>query len=73
MRIVRIPRSRTVRNHGLSVVVPVIVDWPELQLTADQVLTNAVARMRGEEPPFEDRSVFAIEITEDEGLERTDV
>ena len=41
----------------------VLVDWPELQLTEDQRLANAVARVDGNAEPFEDKSIFQVEIS----------
>lgn len=45
---------------GVRLVFPVQVDWPELQLTESQMLTNVAALANGQEPPFPDRSVFMV-------------
>jgi hypothetical protein len=47
---------------GRRVVVPVKVDWPELQLTVDQVVQNAIAIAYGQPRPHEDKSIFDVEI-----------
>lgn len=47
---------------GNCVVFPVKVDWPELQLTEDQMLANAAARACGQPPPHEDRSIFTVRL-----------
>jgi hypothetical protein len=67
MRHIRIPRAVIERAISPTlfckhVVMPVKVDWPELQLTDEQQLTNSAARVNGQEPPFPDQSVFDIEL-----------
>lgn len=47
---------------GRSLIVPVCVDWPELRLTEEQMLANAVAIANGQPPPFPDPSIFDIEL-----------
>ena len=61
-RSVRIPPIDWGSVDGVRVVVPVKVDWPELQLTEDQVMANAVASVSGADLPYPDRSIFAVEI-----------
>ncbi len=48
---------------GVAVEIPVYVDWPELQLTEEQMLANAVALAAGEPDPYPNQSLFAIRIT----------
>jgi len=45
---------------GRYLVVPVRVDWPELRLTEDQVMANAVACAAGQAPPFPDPASFDV-------------
>lgn len=47
---------------GRSVIVPVKLDWPELQLTHDQIVANAVARAEGLPDPHPDLSIVSIEL-----------
>lgn len=47
---------------GYKIVYPVMVDWPELQLTSEQRFANAIASLDLKEPPFPDRSIFNIVI-----------
>lgn len=49
--------------QGRRMCVPVKVDWPELQLTLDQITANAVARLNGKKAPYPDHSL--IEVTVD--------
>lgn len=46
---------------GQSIVVPVLVNWPELQLSEDQILANALAAIEGRPAPFEG-SIIEVEI-----------
>lgn len=46
---VKVPAGHPV---GRAWVVPVLVDWPELRLTDDQILANVLAVMDGERPPY---------------------
>lgn len=62
MREIRIPRIDWSKVLGHSCNVPVKVDWPELQLTEDQILANAVAFANDEPYPFPDHSMFVIVI-----------
>jgi hypothetical protein len=48
---------------GNCLVFAVSVDWPELRLTEDQIVANAVARVAGvagAEPPYPDHSIFTV-------------
>lgn len=45
---------------GAALYFPVEVDWPELRLTEAQRIANIGARLRGEPPPHDDNSVFAV-------------
>jgi hypothetical protein len=47
---------------GARAAIPVMVDWPELRLTEEQVLANAWALAYGERTPYPDHSMFVIEI-----------
>jgi hypothetical protein len=47
---------------GARIEFPVAVDWPELRLTEDQVMANAIARAWGLPEPYEDHSTFAISL-----------
>lgn len=47
---------------GVALSVPVIVGWPELRLTEEQVMANAWARAGNEPEPFPDHSLFEIRI-----------
>jgi hypothetical protein len=38
------------------------VDWPELQLTEEQLWQNAVARGFGDPEPFPDPSIFVVKV-----------
>lgn len=71
MRTIQIPLSVIVRgaaenrDNVRSVIVPVIVDWPELQLTEEQTLENALARSNGAAEPFPNPAMFGVEILND--------
>lgn len=65
MRTIRIPADDirlATQSPGRCVVVPVKVDWPELQLTEAQIVQNALAFAEGKPRPFPDRSVFQVEL-----------
>jgi hypothetical protein len=47
---------------GVGVQVLVQVDWPELQLTDDQILANALATVACEPQPYPDPSLFMVEL-----------
>lgn len=47
---------------GQEATIPVKVDWPELQLTEEQLLQNSVARANDQDPPFPDLSIFNVRI-----------
>ena len=38
----------------------VSVDWPELRLTEEQVMANAIAWAAGKEKPYPDHSIFSV-------------
>lgn len=40
--------------------IPIVVDWPEVQLSADQRLANALAVRAGTPAPHADPSVFLL-------------
>jgi hypothetical protein len=48
---------------GVSLVFPVKVGWPELQLTEEQSGANAIARGLGRQEPYEDNSIFMVKVT----------
>lgn len=67
MRTIQIPLRAIARAvngpfHGSRLLVPVQVDWPELQLTEEQILANAAALASGVPTPFPDPSIFTVEI-----------
>ena len=45
---------------GASVEVPVVVDWPELQLTERQRDANLIAHLKGEVEPYPDPALFSV-------------
>lgn len=45
---------------GVRAVIPVKVDWPELRLTEEQVLANAIALADGAEAPHPDRTYIEV-------------
>lgn len=47
---------------GTHVLLPVQVDWPELQLTDAQKMANIVALANGRRTPFPDPSIFHVQI-----------
>ena len=66
-RVIRIPEAAMAAaahgsGAGRALHVPVVVDWPELQLTETEIVTNAVARASGMAEPFPDRSIITIEL-----------
>jgi hypothetical protein len=67
MRKITIPAEwlqRAIDNTtpGSHVLGAVAVNWPELRLTEDQIVTNAVARVNGQPEPYPDNSIFAVEL-----------
>ena len=67
MRTVTIPQAVIERaahgpQVGVSLVFAVSVNWPELRLTEDQIIANAVAQAAGQEAPYPDHSIFTISI-----------
>jgi hypothetical protein len=47
---------------GACIEFAVEVDWPELRLTEDQIITNACARAAGQPEPYPDHSIFSVRI-----------
>ena len=47
---------------GSHILGPVRVDWPELQLTEEQIVANAVALAYGQRSPYPDLAIFGVEI-----------
>ena len=45
---------------GMALECAVSVNWPELRLTEDQIITNAAARASGQPEPYPDHSIFSI-------------
>lgn len=67
MREIVIPRKildEALRAHesGFALSYPVHVNWPELQLTDNQVISNAAATAAGLVAPYDDNSVFTIRL-----------
>ncbi len=64
MRTIRIPASVLRFDEGTvgNRLYVVQVDWPELQLTEEQIFTNAAYRAVGWPEPYADRSIIAVEI-----------
>jgi hypothetical protein len=63
MRTITVPRKvleRLATCQGRALEFAVSVDWPELRLTEDQIVTNAVARAAGHPEPYPDHSIFSI-------------
>lgn len=48
---------------GISLCIPVIVNWPELQLTEHQRICNSFALVNGQSDPFPDNSIFTVLIS----------
>ena len=53
---------QTIKNDWLGqwLSVHVRVDWPELQLTDEQILANGLARAEGKQEPYPDNSIFRV-------------
>lgn len=47
---------------GICVLYPVCVNWPELRLTEEQHIANALARVYNQPEPYPDHSIFAIRL-----------
>lgn len=62
MRRIVLPIIDWDKVEGKSAVVPVKVVWPELQLTHDEMLQNAIAAMAGQDLPHPDHSFFDVEV-----------
>jgi len=60
MRKIELPDVDWTELYGHSVSFPVLVGWPELQLTPDQHLQNAVAVMNFEDPPHEEPIIEVV-------------
>ena len=60
MRTIKLPDVDWNELHGHSVSFPVLVGWPELQLTEDQHLANAIAVMNFEDPPYEEPIIEVV-------------
>lgn len=60
MRQIKIPAVNWDEVVGDSALVPVKLDWPELRLTQDQVVANAVAKANGRDEPYPDPSFVVI-------------
>ena len=62
MRQVRIAAIDWWPINGTAVSIPVVVDWPELQLTDDQIAANGIAKANGEPEPFPNHAIFDVVI-----------
>ncbi len=67
MRTIHIPEKAIRRLldgpiTGTVLSVPVAVNWPELQLTEEQIMANAWAAAWGKPFPYPDRSIFAVDL-----------
>jgi hypothetical protein len=47
---------------GTCVEFAVAVDWPELQLTEEQIVANAIACANGQRDPYPDLSIFTVRV-----------
>lgn len=63
MREIKLPRIVDKDGPGWGVVIPVQVDWPEVQLTEQQAFENMMARACGAMPPHEDHSFINVVLT----------
>jgi hypothetical protein len=61
-RTIRLPAIDWGEIKGVAAVFPVIVGWPELQLTPDQHLANAIAALDGQPEPYPDPSIINVEV-----------
>lgn len=62
VRRIELPRIDWSTVPGAAIEIPVKVDWPELQLTEDQIAANAAAWWRQEDEPYSDHSIFSVVI-----------
>jgi hypothetical protein len=66
VRTISIPQhvidAATSLPKGACIEFAVEVDWPELRLTEDQIITNACARAAGQPEPYPDHSIFSVRI-----------
>lgn len=65
MRSIRVPNDvmekiLSGRYPGAWVECAVCVDWPELRLTEEQIIANAVATAAGQPAPYPDHSIFSV-------------
>lgn len=64
MRKITIPADVTQQviacDHGRRTCLPVKLNWPELQLTSDQIAANAVARANKQPEPYPDLSLIEL-------------
>jgi hypothetical protein len=60
MREIRLPLLRDIPDGGAYVAVPVLVYWPVLALTVEQVFANAAAWAMGREEPYPDHRFFTV-------------
>lgn len=60
MRSITVPCPDWDKLVGARAVIPVKVDWPELRLTENQIVANAIARAAGGDHPFPDRSFIEV-------------
>ncbi len=66
-REIRIPRRVLSQVHdedgpGLALLYPVVVDWPELQLTEGQIVANSLALASGQPAPYPDLSIITVRL-----------
>lgn len=67
MLTIKIPKHITNRlvngpRVGRHLVCVLDLGWPELRLTEEQILANAVAIAYGDEPPFPNKNLVALEL-----------
>lgn len=67
MRTIKIPQAvidRAVHGPitGVCLEFAVSVDWPELQLTEEQIFANVLAHLDGLETPYPDQSIFSVTV-----------
>lgn len=67
MRTIKVPVSLVERAaygpvEGYCLEFAVQVDWPELQLTEEQMLANTIAQLDGHVAPYPNHSVFSVRV-----------
>jgi hypothetical protein len=67
MRTITIPQAVIDRAAhgpitGVCLEFAVAVNWPELQLTEEQMIANVLARLDGYETPYPDQSIFSVTV-----------